>query len=72
MKLSELILAIGDENIQFQSLDQCASDLNYHIKKGTKITFLTDQPIDLKGTKQFGLVLWLDREKVKDFWEKNT
>jgi len=64
MKMSELILAVGDDNVQFQNLDQCAIDLNYSEKKGTKITFGTGQPIDLKGTKMLGLVLWLDRDAV--------
>jgi len=64
MKMSELILAIGDDNVLVQLLDQCASDLNYSAKSGTKITFGTDQPIDLKGTKKLGIVLWLDRDLV--------
>lgn len=65
MKLSQLIAACGDDNVQFQNLDQCASDLNYTAKSGTKITFGTEEPIDLKGTRKLGLVVWLDRDAVR-------
>lgn len=65
MKLSQLILAVGDDNVKFQNLDQCASDLNYSAKSGTKITFGTDVPIDLEGLTKLGLVLWFDREAVR-------
>ena len=64
MKMSELILAIGDDNVQFQNLDQCATALNYTAKSGTKITFGTEQAISPNGTSKLGLVLWLDREAV--------
>jgi len=66
MKMSELILAVGDDNVQFQNLDQCASDINYSAKKGTKITFGTEQPVNLDGTEKLGLVIWLDRKAVAD------
>ncbi len=65
MKMSELIRRYGDDKVQFQNLDQCATDLNMG-KKGTRITFGTEQRIDLKGTEQLGLVLWLDRKTVAD------
>lgn len=65
MKLSELIARYGDDRVQFQNLDQCATDLNMG-KKGTKITFGTEQRVNLKGTEQLGLVVWLDREAVAE------
>lgn len=65
MNLSELIIAVGDKNVRFQNLDNDASDLSYSAKRGTKITFGTDVPLDLNGTSQLGLVLWFDREAVK-------
>jgi hypothetical protein len=65
MRLSELIAAVGDDVVQFQNLDQCATDLNYTAKSGTKITFGTDQKIDFNGTDRLGLVLWLPRDAVK-------
>lgn len=64
MKLSELIANYGDDKIRFQNLDHCAEDLKYDHKKGTRITFGTDVPLDLKGTKQLGFVVWFDRERV--------
>jgi hypothetical protein len=64
MKMSELILAIGDDNVRFQNLDHSARDINYDHKKGTVITFLTEETVNLKGTDRLGLVLWLDRKLV--------
>lgn len=65
MKLSELISKYGDDKIEFQNLDNDAISLNYDHKKGTRITFGTDAPIDLNGTKKLGLVVWFDRESIK-------
>lgn len=66
MNLSQLILAVGDENVRFQNLDECATDLNYTAKSGTKITFGTSETISLNGTDKLGLVVWLDRKAVTD------
>jgi len=63
--LSELILSVGDEKIGIQNLDDCAIALDYSAKSGTKITFGTNQSIDLNGTVKLGMVIWLDREAVK-------
>lgn len=65
MNLSKLISIIGDENVGIQNLDQCSTGLNYNTKSGTKITFGTEQPIDMNGTVKLGMVIWLDREAVK-------
>lgn len=65
MKLSELIATIGDDVVQFQNLDESATDLNYSAKSGSKITFGTHQRIGLDGTEKLGLVLWLPRDAVK-------
>jgi hypothetical protein len=65
VKLSQLIAEYGDESVQFQNLDHCATDLN--MKGGTtKITFGTEQPISIEGTSKLGLVVWLDRTRVKE------
>ncbi len=65
MKISELILAIGDDNVQFQNLDRSADALN--MSGGvTNITFGTEQPITLQGTEKLGIVIWLDRQAVAD------
>lgn len=64
MKMSELILAIGDENVEFQNLDQCATSLDYSAKNGTRITFGTERAITMKGTDKLGLVVWLPRDAV--------
>lgn len=65
MKLSELIAAYGDDKVGFQNLDQCAADLNMG-KRNTRISFHTDQRLNLKGTEQLGLVIWLDRARVAE------
>lgn len=63
VKLSELLAKYGDDRVQFQVLDQCATALNMG-KKKTSISFDTEQKLDLKGTLQMGLIVWLDREAV--------
>ena len=68
MKLSELITAIGDENVQFQNLDHCADKLN--MNGTTTITFGTEQRLNLQGTEKLGLVVWLDRDRVKEITGK--
>lgn len=63
MTLSELIIACGDENVAFQNLDQCAISLDWSIKNGARITFVTEQTISPgEGTDKLGLVIWLDRK----------
>lgn len=69
MKMSELILAVGDDNVVFQNLLNDAQSID-KTKHGTKITFYTDaiQAEELLGdkkTKKMGLVLWLPRDRVE-------
>lgn len=66
LKLSDLILSIGDKNIQLQNLDQCADTLDWTAKKGTKITFGTEVRLTPDGTERLGMVIWLDRKAVAD------
>ena len=66
LKLSELIAAYGDDLVQLQNLDQCTISLDYSAKKGTKITFGTEQPFSANGTEKLGLVVWLDRERAEE------
>lgn len=65
MKLSELILAIGDDNVQLQNLDTCADTLDWSAKKGTTVKFGTEVGITPEGLNKLGLVIWLDRAAVK-------
>lgn len=69
MKMSELILAVGDENVVLQNLSNDAYTID-KTKHGTKITFYTDQMqaeelLNGGETKKMGLVLWLPRDRVK-------
>ncbi len=66
---SDLIKAVGDENVKIQNLDVAAIRLDYTRKSGTKITFGTDQPLLPTGTKMLGLVVWLPRDAVKKILE---
>ena len=66
MRMTELMLAIGDDNIEFQNLDHCATALNYNKGTGTKITFGTSRPLTPDGTDKLGLIVWLDRKAVAD------
>ena len=68
MKMSELILAVGDDHVVFQNLDRDAHTIN-KTKHGTKIAFYTDaiQAEELLGdgkSKKIGLVVWLPRDRV--------
>jgi hypothetical protein len=64
MKLSDLIAAYGDEVVQFQNLDRCTIYLDI-TKSGTNITFGTEQPFTPDGTEKLGIVVWMDRDRVK-------
>jgi hypothetical protein len=68
--LSELIIAIGDDKVQFQNLDHAATSLDYSARKGSTITFGTEQRITPQGTERLGLVLWLPRDAVATVMEK--
>lgn len=67
MKLSELILAVGDEHVVFQNLLNDARSID-KTKDGTKITFYTDaiqaEEALFGETKKIGLVVWLPRDRV--------
>ena len=68
MKMSELILAVGDENVVFQNLDRDAQTID-KTKHGTKIAFYTDaiQAEEMLFGKpaKIGLVMWLPRNLVE-------
>jgi hypothetical protein len=65
MTLSELIAAYGDDKVQYQNLDH--SIINLNMNNGvSKITFGTEQPVNLDGPGKLGLVVWLDRDRVKE------
>lgn len=66
--MSELILAVGDDNVRFQNLLNDAQGID-KTKHGTKITFYTDaiqveELLNGGKTKNIGLVVWLPRDKV--------
>lgn len=69
MKLSELIAAHGDDKVQFQNLDHCADKLNMN-GTTTKITFGTEQRLNLEGTEKLGLIVWLDRDRVAEIMKQ--
>lgn len=66
MKLSDLISRIGDDKIEFQNLDTCLVSVSSSAKRDTKITFGTSMTAAFEGTTKLGLIVWLDREAVKD------
>jgi hypothetical protein len=65
MRLSEMIAAIGDDNVKIQNLDEASITLDWDAKKGTRISFGTEIPLRPDGTERLGLVIWLDREAVR-------
>lgn len=64
MNICELIEAVGVDQVGIQFLDRCADSLNFHAKRGTQITFGTEEPLNLQGTERLGIVVWLDRKAV--------
>lgn len=64
MKTSELIAAIGDENVTIQFLDSCLirADMT---KKGSKITFGSDVRLQLDKIEKSGMIVWMDRDQLK-------
>lgn len=65
MKTSELIAAVGDDNVGIQNIDTCATSLHWSEKKGARITFGSDVKILPEGrTDKLGLIVWLPRDRV--------
>jgi len=76
MKISELIADVGDANIEFQTLDECAVGARQHsggahgsLKSGTHITFITttvfaSQMVEPSTCPKLGMVVWLPRQAV--------
>ena len=69
MKLSELIVAVGDENIQVQWLKECV--VGAEMKKlGTHVTFGTTaiSPVEVAigEGRNVGVILWLPRNLIPD------
>lgn len=63
MNICELIDACGGPNVvRIQSLDHCADKLDWSHKKGSRITFVSEQVITPEGTKDLGIIVWLDRD----------
>lgn len=65
MNIAELILAVGVDNVGIQNLDVCADRLDWSEKKGTRITFGTDQPLTPEGLPKLGLVVWMPRKEAE-------
>lgn len=75
MKLSELILAVGDENITFQNLQANLAGVT-NGKRDSTISFYTDKGngqnlatcAAIGGTpKMTGLIVWLPSDAVEKF-----
>lgn len=66
MKLSELIAAYGDQNVEWQPLDSCM--VSAQMKGGIRshITFGTEQALNpVTGkTDKLAMIVWLDRDIV--------
>ncbi len=71
MKLSELLASYGDNNYVFQNLDNDIIQLDDK-KKHREYKFGSFETFGYEGTQKLGLVVWLDREKVKDIIAKET
>lgn len=64
MTLAQLIATL-EHDVSFQKLDDSVTKIDWGVKKGVRITFITDAEIvPGGGTKRLGLVVWLDRDAV--------
>lgn len=67
MKLTELVNAIGDDNIKVQSIDgSLVKSADKKRTKDTELTIATDQITTndaLNQTGKVGLVIWIDRKE---------
>lgn len=64
MGIIELLQKIGEDNVRLQPLDQCVTDMK--MSRGiNKYTFESEVSFSLDGPQKMGLVVWLDRDKVK-------
>lgn len=67
MTIIELLSEIGIGNLEIQFLDQCMTNYTESAKKGNHITFGTEMTAGFDvQTKKQGVIVWLDREKVKE------
>ncbi len=68
MKLSEIILAVGDEHIQLQNLLDSTADIRMMKNGDTKISFFTNQitatEVATASAKKLGLVIWLPWDRL--------
>lgn len=68
MKLSELILHVGDRNVMVQRLDTSLVSSKTNRKGVTQITFATDQihtnDLMYGPPSKVGLVVWLPAERM--------
>lgn len=78
MKLSEIILKIGDDNVTFQNLGNDLDSVSL-TRRGVKVSFFTDpeniNPNDLLATKKsnkIGLIVWLPRDRVDAILAENS
>jgi hypothetical protein len=68
VKLSDIILAVGDENIVLQNLLESADTISQTKRGETRVSFFTDQitatEVATGATKKLGLVIWLPRDRI--------
>jgi hypothetical protein len=67
MTMSELIAFVGDENVEFQMLDNSTSNLAHEpTKNRTRMTVYTAARLDIVSGafEKLGILMWLDRDKV--------
>jgi len=69
MKLSELIKKCGDDVVMYQKLDD--DSISFDDKKTHReIKFGTPETFHVDKTVKMGLVVWLDRDKVKSILQE--
>lgn len=78
MKLSELILSVGDENVMVQQLAHALEGQQRELSNPTRtrISFITDESLgEVLSGRRVGLIVWMDRDKLRtahDQFRKTT
>lgn len=66
--LTELLTEVGDDNLNFQILHQCMSDITKKENGVSEVSFMTNgiTPNDVMNQSgKIGLVVWIDRDDYR-------
>ena len=66
LSILSAIAKIDPKNITIQNLDLSLQETTFSKCGGQLYTFLSPEPYDVLGPAKFGVVLWIDRNKIRN------